>query len=153
MKEKTSKILARLPLDVATFLLNEKREQVHDVEQRCSVQIILVPIPDMTASAYQVERIRDDDAHDSNKLSSYEFAETPTALPDFIDNSQRARAEEPAVGRIPPPTPAPPPSAPSPSEDGLLKRMWSALFGSASTGSSARSLAWLASACRKASSC
>jgi ribonuclease E len=132
MKEKTSKILARLPLDVATFLLNEKRENVHEVEQRCSVQVILVPVPDMTPSAYQVERIRDDDdAHDTNKQSSYEFAETTTPLPDFVENNQRTRVEEPAVGRIPPPTPAPPPPAPSSGGDGLLKRMWSALFGSA----------------------
>lgn len=129
MKEKTSKILARLPLDVATFLLNEKRENVHEVEQRCSVQVILVPIPDMTASAYQVERIRDDEAHDSNEQSSYKFAETTAALPDFVENSQRARVEEPAVGRIPPPTPAPPPAAVS--GPGFFKRMWSALFGSA----------------------
>jgi ribonuclease E len=129
MKEKTSKILARLPLDVATFLLNEKRENVHEVEQRCSVRVILVPIPDMTASAYQVERIRDDEAHDSNEQSSYKFAETTAALPDFVENSQRARVEEPAVGRIPPPTPAPPPAAVS--GPGFFKRMWSALFGSA----------------------
>ena len=132
MKEKTSKILARLPLDVATFLLNEKRENVHEVEQRCSVQVILVPIPDMTPSAYQVERIRDDDdAHDTKKQSSYEFAETTTPLPDFVENNQRTRVEEPAVARIPPPTPAPPPAAPSAGGDGLFKRMWSALFGSA----------------------
>ena len=129
MKEKTSKILARLPLDVATFLLNEKRENVHEVEQRCSVRVILVPIPDMTASAYQVERIRDDEPHDINKQSSYKLAETTAALPDFVENSQRTRVEEPAVGRIPPPTPAPPPAAVS--GPGLFKRMWSALFGSA----------------------
>jgi ribonuclease E len=139
MKEKTSKILARLPLDVATFLLNEKRENVHEVEQRCSVRVILVPIPDMTASAYQVERIRDDEAHDSNEQSSYKFAETTAALPDFVENSQRARVEEPAVGRIPPPTPAPPPAAVS--GPGFFKRMWSALFGSATETTKKRPVA------------
>ena len=132
MKEKTGKILAKLPLDVATFLLNEKRENVHDIEQRCNVQVILVPIPDMTASAYQVERVRDDDAvHESSKQPSYEIAETPDALPDFVENNRRATIEEPAVGRIQPPAPAPPPppAAPSAGGDGMLKRIWSAIFG------------------------
>jgi ribonuclease E len=96
MKDKTSKILARLPLDVATFLLNEKRENVHEVEQRCNVQVILVPIPDMTASAYQVERIRDDDSsHDINQQSSYAFAETSNALPDFVERTAGLRGEQP----------------------------------------------------------
>jgi ribonuclease E len=130
MKEKTGKILAKLPLDVATFLLNEKRENVHDIEQRCNIQVILVPIPDMTASAYQVERVRDDDdAHESSKQPSYEIAETPDALPDFVDNNRRATIEEPAVGRIQPPAPAPPPAAPNAGGDGMLKRIWSAIFG------------------------
>jgi ribonuclease E len=135
MKDKTGKILAKLPLDVATFLLNEKRENVHDIEQRCNVQVILVPVPDMTASAYQVERIRDDDdSHEGNKQPSYEIAETTSALPDFVENDQRARIEEPAVGRIQPPAPAPPPppAAPKPPGDGLLKRIWSAIFGASS---------------------
>jgi ribonuclease E len=130
MKETTGKILAKLPLDVATFLLNEKRENVHDIEQRCNVQVILVPVPGMTASAYQVERVRDDDdSHESNKQPSYEIAETPDALPDFVQDDRRARIEEPAVGRIQPPAPAPPPAAPSTGGGGLLKRMWSAIFG------------------------
>ncbi len=131
MKEKTGKILARLPLDVATFLLNEKRENVHDIEQRCNVQVILVPMP--TAGAYQVERVRDDDdSHGSNRQASYEFAETPDTLPDFVENSHRARIEEPAVASIAPPSPAPPPApaaAKKKAGDGLLKRMWSAIFG------------------------
>ncbi|TFH47477.1 MAG: Rne/Rng family ribonuclease, partial [Lysobacterales bacterium] len=136
MKDKTSKILARLPLNVATFLLNEKRENVYDIEQRCGVQVVLVPMPEMTASAYQVERIRSDDAgHDVNKQPSYEFAVTPDTLPGFLENSQRARAEEPAVGRIPPPSPAPTPASAAPGADGLFKRLWSALFGTAADSS------------------
>jgi ribonuclease E len=130
MKDKTGKILARLPLDVATFLLNEKRENVHSIEQRCDVQVILVPMPDMTAGAYQVERIRDDDdAHDINKQPSYELSQAPDTLPDFVENSQRGRIEEPAVSSIPPPTQAPPSPASNGKGDGLLKRLWSALFG------------------------
>ena len=133
MKEKTGKILARLPLDVATFLLNEKRENVHEIELRCGLQIILVPMPNLTASTYQVERIRDDDAeHDSHRQSSYQLAETPDTLPDFVENGRRTNFEEPAVSSVAPPAPAPPPSAaPASSGDGIFTRIWKALFGSA----------------------
>jgi len=130
MKDRTGKILAKLPLDVATFLLNEKRENVHEIEQRCNVQIILVPIPNMTASAYQVERIRDDDdSHESSEQPSYEIAETADALPEFVENGRRASIEEPAVARIQPPSPPPPAAAPKAHGDGMLKRIWSAIFG------------------------
>jgi ribonuclease E len=133
MKEKTGKILARLPLDVATFLLNEKRENVHDIEQRCGVQVILVPMPNFSASTYQVERIRDDDSeHDSHGQSSYKLAETPETLPDFVENGRRSSFEEPAVSSVAPPAPAPPPpAAPASSGDGIITRMWKALFGRA----------------------
>jgi ribonuclease E len=130
MKDKTGKILARLPLDAATFLLNEKRENVHAIEQLCNVQVILVPMPDMTAGAYQVERIRDDDeAHDINRQPSYEFSQSPETLPDFVENSRRGSFEQPAVSSVPPPSPAPAPPAPAVKSDGWLKRLWSAVFG------------------------
>ncbi len=131
MKEKTGKILARLPLDVATFLLNEKRENVHALEQRCGVQVILVPVPDKTAGSYEVERIRDDDdAHEINKQPSYEFSETPDTLPDFVENSRRTNFEEPAVSSLPPPSPAPSPATERDNREGWIKRLWSSLFGS-----------------------
>ncbi len=139
MKEKTGKILARLPLDVATFLLNEKRENVHGIEQRCNVRIIMVPAPDMTAGAYQIERIRDDDqAHDANRQPSYEFSQSPETLPDFVETSRRASPEQPAVRSVAPPSPAPPPPTAQPTGGGWLKRLWSTLFGAPAKPATAR---------------
>ncbi|MGH8457330.1 MAG: Rne/Rng family ribonuclease, partial [Stenotrophobium sp.] len=43
MKDRTGRVVAQLPVDVGTFLLNEKRAQVRDIEARCKVTVTLVP--------------------------------------------------------------------------------------------------------------
>lgn len=59
-KDRTSQIRAILPVSVATFLLNEKRHQVHAVELRQNVRIVVVPNPNMETPHYEVVRLRDD---------------------------------------------------------------------------------------------
>ena len=99
MKDKTAKVMAQLPVDVATFLLNEKRDAVMDIEQRHRVQILLVPNRTMETPHYSVQRVRADD--DSADDSSYLLAtdETPEAgaPPAAIE---RPRAEAPAVSAL-----------------------------------------------------
>src|SRR5690606_31549479 len=55
MKEKTGKVLAQLPVDVATFLLNEKRAAINVIEQRHGVHIVLIPNRHMETPAYEVK--------------------------------------------------------------------------------------------------
>ena len=59
-KDRTSQIRAILPVSVATFLLNEKRHQVHAVELRQNIRIVVVPNPNMETPHYEVVRLRDD---------------------------------------------------------------------------------------------
>ena len=132
MKDLTGRIIARLPIEVATFLLNEKREDVFDIEKRTGVQIILVPDPSMTLPNYEVERVREEDhRHDAARDASYELtAEVDTT--STFPMGATARADEPAVKAVPPP--APPPSRPAPSVEparriGLLVRLRTWLFG------------------------
>jgi len=132
MKDLTGRIVARLPIEVATFLLNEKREDVSEIEKRTGVQIILVPDPSMTLPSYEVERVREEDhQQDTARDASYELtAEVDTASTFSVGAT--ARADEPAVKAVPPS--APPPSQPAPSADstagiGLLARPRSWLFG------------------------
>ena len=107
MKDMTGRIVARLPIEVATFLLNEKREGVFDIEKRTGVRIILVPDPSMTLPSYEVERVREEDhRHESAREASYELAaEVDTASAFEIGAS--APADEPAVKAVPPPAPPP----------------------------------------------
>lgn len=99
MKDKTAKVMAQLPVDVATFLLNEKRDAVIDIEQRHRVQILLVPNRTMETPHYSVQRVRGDD--DSADDSSYLLATDETAAPSAPSPAiERPRAEAPAVSAL-----------------------------------------------------
>jgi ribonuclease E len=138
MKEKTGTVAATLPLDVGTYLLNEKREAIHDLEQAHGVKVVVVPDPRVAPAQYSVERIRDDDReHDAVRKTSFELADTEPTLPDFVDGETGTKVEEPAVRAVAPPPPAPAP-APTPeapaapvARDGLFVRIWKSLFGTA----------------------
>jgi ribonuclease E len=142
MKESSARIIAQLPVDVATFLLNEKRETVRAVEQRHNVAIVLVPNTHLHTPQYEVKRLRKDEVVESsgNAALSYQMAEQPEALEAPWMNAEIVRPEQPAVKGISPATPAPLPvakamaAAPeSGSEQGFIKRLWTSLFGTTPT--------------------
>ena len=127
MKEKTGRVLAKVPLEMGTFLLNEKREAIHDVQTRHGVDIIVVPDPHLETPNYEIERVRSDDVgHDSHRRASYELAIKPDAVPEFAREEQKTPVPEPAVKRVAPPAQ---PSRESVEEPGLIKRFISNLFG------------------------
>ena len=111
MKGNTGRILARLPMEAGTYLLNEKRAAIREIEQRYDVVVIMLPCPERTASSYRVERIRANDRdHESHYRASFELEEEGQALPEFVSSADtRTRAE--AVVRAPMPDAAPPPIA------------------------------------------
>ena len=111
MKDRTARVIAQLPVDVGTFLLNEKRAQVREIEGRNRVSITIVPNPTMQTPAYELRRVRGDQlALEANSGVSHELAQ------DFEAEAQ----EDLADGKAPPkPTPKPAveqilPSAPAP---------------------------------------
>ncbi|MBR2515115.1 MAG: ribonuclease E [Halomonas sp.] len=98
MKERSAQIRAILPVPVATYLLNEKRSVLADIESRQGVRVVLLPNPDMDTPHYDVQRFRDDhlDEDDSQALSSFEIS-TDTDVgkepdPSFTPPTQRAEA-------------------------------------------------------------
>ena len=136
MKDRTGTVAATLPLDVGTYLLNEKRETVHDLEREHGVRIVIIPDPAVSPAQYRVERIRDDDReHGAVRQPSFELAAREPTLPDFVENPGTTRVEVPAVRAVAPPPPVPvvPEAAPPPppARDGLFPRLWKALFGTA----------------------
>ncbi|MEJ2566359.1 MAG: ribonuclease E [Gammaproteobacteria bacterium] len=141
MKENTARVVAQLPVDVATFLLNEKREAVRSIEQRHKVVIVLVPNTHLHTPQYEVKRLRKDEgleADTGNAAVSYQLTEVPELTESPWMTAEIVRPEEPAVKGIAPSTPAPRPQtsaaksvAPGTDEGGFIKRLWSSLFGGA----------------------
>ncbi|WP_158972958.1 ribonuclease E [Paraglaciecola sp. L3A3] len=80
IKDNTGQIEAQLPVNVATYLLNEKRRSVRSVEKRHSVQLMIIPNPNMETPHYSISRRRSDDAVQemSYNLPLIEMEETIT---------------------------------------------------------------------------
>ncbi|MFP4146654.1 MAG: Rne/Rng family ribonuclease, partial [Halorhodospira sp.] len=110
MKEKTGRVLAQLPVNVATFLLNEKRSQISELEQRHGSHILLIPNRNLETPHYEVRRMRTDESMDP-EASSYDLA-TPAPAPSEVEAGLPAsRPSTPAVQGVTPSVPAPEPTA------------------------------------------
>lgn len=121
-KERTAQIRAQLPVSVATFLLNEKRTEVEDIEKRSNVRVLLIPNPDMETPHYEVSRLRDDQVEEDVGKSSYELrTEQPehavdAVLPTPVKHEKAAVAQVIPTARAPQSsTPVNTPSEPAPS--------------------------------------
>ena len=128
MKENTGRVIAQLPVDVATFLLNEKREAIHGIEQRQSVHVVLVPNAELKTPHYSIERVRTHElpSPDSDTASYQMATEVEKTDPDFVKPSN-VKSEQPAVKRITPAQPAPQRAtepADTKAEPGILKKIF-----------------------------
>lgn len=118
-KEKTTEVRALLPISVATFLLNEKRAQIAEIEKNQNVTIVIVPTESMETPHYEVLRMRDDESMDDT--ASYELkSEVPEHQPTATPTVKQAVREEAAVKTLKPSAPTP---APTSEEIGLLKKL------------------------------
>ncbi|ADQ84500.1 Rne/Rng family ribonuclease [Methylovorus sp. MP688] len=109
MKENSAIIQVQLPVEAATFLLNEKRAEIHKIEQRSGVQVVLIPNIHMETPNYNISRIRSDDVNEETSRASYQMVELPTEgeyNPAAQQEVKAVRAEA-AVKGITPASPAP----------------------------------------------
>jgi ribonuclease E len=133
MKDNTIRVVARVPVDVGTYLLNEKRELLVDLETRHHVSVMLIPSPALETPGYDIQRIRRDEMPESSSERSYHLVKAePEAdvLPEMA--AARPVAEKPAVKTVAPASPAPehkvagkPVAVRKP---GLLQRLFPGLF-------------------------
>ncbi len=114
-KERTHRVVAQLPVDVSTFLINEKREWLHRLENQRAIDIVLVPDPNMQTPNYLIRRVRDDEVTlPENAVMSHQIAGTGTKELDFQSQADKQPAPAPAaVQPIAPASPAPIPAAPA----------------------------------------
>jgi len=146
-KDRTTKVIAQLPVEVATYLMNEKREWLNNIESKSSAQVVLVPNRYMETPTYEIRRVRDDESllPENNAISH----QIPVVPQPVVADSAR---EKPAAAPIPavvwsavPSLPAPPsiaqpenpPPASSVPQAGIFIRLWRYLFSSTATPSPA----------------
>lgn len=132
-KEFSREIRAIVPVSVATFLLNEKRKEISDIELRNKIQVTVLPNTAMDTPHFEVLRIRSQDEDSSD--FSYKMAHELSAPNVEVVPEASAAVQslpKPAVKTIVPNTPAPTVAKPepvTPKSPGLVKRLWDSLFG------------------------
>ncbi len=132
-KDSTAEVQAFLPVEVATFLLNEKRKIIAAIEKRRKVRVVLVPNPELETPHFEILRLRDEEVSDARsyelKIESPEGEATTKA---YVAPSAKIVTEVPAVQAIQTP------SAPTPvkkkkeekkKKPGLLSRIFAFFFG------------------------
>ena len=110
MKDNTAQIVAQVPVDVATFLLNEKRADVLTIETRFKVNVLLVPNRHLETPNYSVARLRHDELNQSEPLpASFQMVEQPGEVDPIKARKEEAKEprQEAVVKGITPAQPAP----------------------------------------------
>jgi ribonuclease E len=151
-KERTGRVVTQVPVDVATYLMNEKREQLNQIESRDKVSLVIVPNPHMQTPAYTLRRVRDDEKElPENSTVSYQLADQPSVDDSNIGNrDKKPPGDVPLVPSILPAStapivPMPVPAAKAPPEAapqvGALIRFWRWLFGDPAARAAAKAAA------------
>ena len=143
-KERTAKVIAQLPMDVANYILNEKRDWVQTLQEANGVTVVLLGNPDLETPNYTLRRVRDDEVGlAENAGTSYKLIDVkPDISVAYEEIKKQPKTEEAAVSNVLPSTPVPTPAAPPPpapppaaeppkavAQPGVFTRLWLFLFG------------------------
>ena len=115
MKDNTAAVHCQVPVEVASFLLNEKRAEISKIEAKQRVSVLMVPNKGLETPHYRLERLKHDDPRLDGLEASYQLAEE-------VEDSTRVtrRSQEPTNKQTPvikgvlpdaPPAPQPRPQA------------------------------------------
>jgi ribonuclease E len=152
LKDSTASVLCQVPVDVASFLLNEKRSEIAKIELKQRINVLLVPNKTLETPNYKLERLKHDDPRLDNIEASYKMADEAEDATTVTRRSQeKHNKQEPIIKGVLPDAPAPiappkpvavaakappaPPApvpAPAPAEKGLFGWIKN-LFGMAET--------------------
>ena len=131
MKENTAALHVHLPVDTATFLLNEKRYEINAIETRLGTPVLIIPDPTMETPHYHVRRLRSEEYDAEIEIPSYEVELVEEEEEEPRHHGRPAplpQAEKAAVRDIA--HTAPPPPTPAKAEAGFFDRLVKLLFGS-----------------------
>jgi len=134
MKKGTERVIAHLPIDCATFLLNEKRAAIQEIETRLQVGIIVLPSKHLETPAYDIERIKSASESSEEKASHLQIKEEDITVPEFAKQAG-PKSEKAAIKEFLPDSPAPVQSKKT--SAGLIQRFWQRLIGISKAAESA----------------
>ena len=119
-----TQIQVQLPLDVATFLINEKRDAIREIETQSSVVCTMIPNKHLRSPHYQIRNTRDEQ---SKFTPSYQLVKTPRTEASVAKPAILPTAAEPVIRQYL--TDEQPPAPKKPQSNGLIKRLWDIMFG------------------------
>ncbi|MGS1006827.1 Rne/Rng family ribonuclease [Achromobacter anxifer] len=136
MKENTAAVHAQVPVDVATYLLNEKRADITKMEARLKVNLMLIPNKHLETPHHHIERLRHDDPRLEELKTSFELVEAPATDAPWQPREHEIKSRPEALVKgitpsqpAPVSTPAPAAPAPAPAAAGGLGGLFKRLFG------------------------
>ena len=110
MKDGTAALHAQVPVDVATYLLNEKRAEIYAIEEKLKINVILIPNIHLETPNYNIDRLRHDQVKSNETLTSYQMVDKPVEevkLPSSVAQEAKPIRQQAAVRGITPTQPAP----------------------------------------------
>ncbi|MBC7709429.1 MAG: Rne/Rng family ribonuclease [Rhizobacter sp.] len=110
MKDNSAQVVAQVPVDVATYLLNEKRFDIQSLESRLKVSVVLIPNLYLETPNYTVQRLKHDELNHNEPLpTSYKMVDRPEQIDAAAEIKKEANEVrvEAAVKGITPSQPAP----------------------------------------------
>lgn len=124
LKEKTAEVQVQLPPEMATFIMNEKRQFIFNIEKRHNVEVLIIANPYLQPPHYEITRLKEDNVGKSKK-PSYSLIQQPEVSLTRAEDA--AKRDEPAV------KPFSLPAAEKAHHSSFIKRLWNSLFGTAET--------------------
>jgi len=119
-----------LPVETATYLLNEKRLEISAIESRIGTPVIIIPTEELETPHYHIRRLRIDEFEAEADVPSYEIdiveEEEEEERRPAPSTSAAAPSEKPVIGPLT--HAAAPPAPPKPEQVGLLKKLIGTIF-------------------------
>src|SRR6516165_4421802 len=113
-KDRTARVIVQVPVDVATFLFNEKREWLRTLEDKSEAELIVVPNENIQTPEYSIRRVRDDEMGlPEQRQATYLMPTTPEVIEPGSAQDKKPVLEAPAVATLLPTSTAPMPAAPA----------------------------------------
>jgi ribonuclease E len=107
-KDRTARVVVQVPVEVASYVFNEKREWLRTLEDKSEIELLIVPNPHIQTPEYSISRVRDDEADlPENRQASYLLATAPAIAEPTGASEQKPQLEAAAVATLLPATSAP----------------------------------------------